>query len=240
MAGKAHLDRMRAPPSVDCKFMIVSFNDGFDAIAGKVWRRFTTIRNLTQQQPPPRIRVPRRNRGVLPYTLSPQGNKLCARFALRLMICRRLLKLLSAVAITGCAMQSAFGSEFGVVARSQGGSPCAVFSSSAMPGERVKILVLEDDRRIDARLGSKLDVQACGVGLEPGQAYQLELAQAQARLPVIAVAVRGSLASGTTFRQCAGTESVHVTAWRRGVRIWHGYYYLGYDVKPDCKPSDIE
>ena len=46
------------------------------------------------------------------------------------------------------------------------------------------------------------------------------------------------------FRTCASTEGVHATAWS-GVpltspRRWHQYYYLGYDVEPDCTPADYE
>jgi len=44
------------------------------------------------------------------------------------------------------------------------------------------------------------------------------------------------------FRTCASAEGIHATAWS-GVplsspRRWHAYYYLGYDVDPDCKPAD--
>ena len=46
------------------------------------------------------------------------------------------------------------------------------------------------------------------------------------------------------FRTCASTEGVHATAWA-GVplaspRRWHAYYYLGYDVEPDCTPADSD
>jgi hypothetical protein len=44
------------------------------------------------------------------------------------------------------------------------------------------------------------------------------------------------------FRTCASEEGIHTTAWS-GVplsspRRWHAYYYLGYDVEPDCTPAD--
>jgi hypothetical protein len=44
------------------------------------------------------------------------------------------------------------------------------------------------------------------------------------------------------FRTCASEEGIHATAWE-GVPItsprqWHAYYYLGYDVEPDCSPAD--
>lgn len=44
------------------------------------------------------------------------------------------------------------------------------------------------------------------------------------------------------FRTCASEEGIHATAWS-GVplsspRRWHTYYYLGYDVEPDCVPAE--
>jgi hypothetical protein len=44
------------------------------------------------------------------------------------------------------------------------------------------------------------------------------------------------------FRVCASTEGLHATAWA-GVplaskRRWHAYYYLGYDVDPNCSESE--
>jgi hypothetical protein len=45
------------------------------------------------------------------------------------------------------------------------------------------------------------------------------------------------------FRECASSEGLHVTAWRdeplRGQRIWHAYFYLGYDVEPDCEAAEV-
>ena len=44
------------------------------------------------------------------------------------------------------------------------------------------------------------------------------------------------------FRSCASMEGIHNTAWSgiplRAPRRWHAYYYLGYDVEPDCVPAD--
>jgi hypothetical protein len=45
------------------------------------------------------------------------------------------------------------------------------------------------------------------------------------------------------FRTCASTEGVHATAWSgvplASTRRWHAYYYLGYDVEPDCTDADF-
>ena len=46
------------------------------------------------------------------------------------------------------------------------------------------------------------------------------------------------------FRACTSSEGVHLTIWKskplEGRRKWHYYYYLGYDVTPDCTESDTK
>lgn len=51
---------------------------------------------------------------------------------------------------------------------------------------------------------------------------------------------------GTTefFRICTSNEGNHLTIWSglplQGKKRWHAYYYLGYDVEPNCKKKDYE
>jgi hypothetical protein len=44
------------------------------------------------------------------------------------------------------------------------------------------------------------------------------------------------------FRVCTSTEGVHLTVWSgdplQSRRLWHQYFYLGYDVEPSCKDGD--
>jgi hypothetical protein len=44
------------------------------------------------------------------------------------------------------------------------------------------------------------------------------------------------------FRFCASSDGLHLTVWSgkplRGQRRWHQYYYLGYDVEPNCTPAE--
>jgi hypothetical protein len=44
------------------------------------------------------------------------------------------------------------------------------------------------------------------------------------------------------FRQCTSSEGVHLTIWSgkplKGIRKWHRYFYLGYDVEPSCNEAD--
>jgi hypothetical protein len=41
-----------------------------------------------------------------------------------------------------------------------------------------------------------------------------------------------------SFRLCTSNEGLHLTVWigepLNGERLWHEYYYLGYDVEPTC------
>jgi hypothetical protein len=45
-------------------------------------------------------------------------------------------------------------------------------------------------------------------------------------------------------RSCASSEGLHLTVWSgtplRSTRLWHLYWYLGYDVASDCRPADYE
>jgi hypothetical protein len=45
--------------------------------------------------------------------------------------------------------------------------------------------------------------------------------------------------------ECLSSEGVHYTVWAgepfKSRRLWHDYYYLGYDVEPSCKQrSEVE
>ena len=44
------------------------------------------------------------------------------------------------------------------------------------------------------------------------------------------------------FRICASREGLHFSIWSgeplEGARRWRAYYYLGYDVEPDCTERD--
>jgi hypothetical protein len=47
-----------------------------------------------------------------------------------------------------------------------------------------------------------------------------------------------------SFRVCTSSEGLHFTLWQGkpllGTRVWHCYFYLGYDVEPSCKPLDTK
>jgi hypothetical protein len=42
-----------------------------------------------------------------------------------------------------------------------------------------------------------------------------------------------------TIRSCSSMEGLHFTGWTggalKGKKVWHRYFYLGYDVEPTCQ-----
>lgn len=46
------------------------------------------------------------------------------------------------------------------------------------------------------------------------------------------------------FRVCTSREGLHLTVWSgmplKGKRQWHRYFYLGYDVEPNCTEDDAK
>ena len=52
----------------------------------------------------------------------------------------------------------------------------------------------------------------------------------------------GNPAISVSVRSCASSEGLHLTLWAgtplKSPRLWHMYYYLGYDVEPTCKLAD--
>jgi hypothetical protein len=105
---------------------------------------------------------------------------------------------------------------------------------------------------IDSEIMAKHDV--------PGPYYAITAMPASSVLPSLAVAVIGRFeverrglavllrASKATnpirVRSCASSEGLHFTLWDgeplKSSRLWHMYYYLGYDVEPSCEPADYQ
>ncbi|MBE7940151.1 MULTISPECIES: hypothetical protein [Ramlibacter] len=115
--------------------------------------------------------------------------------------------------------------------------PCVTFHSSASSGERIKVVLLPSQKVVGARITER--IQECGSDQEKGFAYKLEIDEALDQERAL-IAVRGRVPPTMTFKECATSESLHLTAWVKGRRVWHGYYYLGYDVAPDCQPEEVK
>ncbi|MGL4620360.1 hypothetical protein [Chroococcidiopsis sp.] len=47
-----------------------------------------------------------------------------------------------------------------------------------------------------------------------------------------------------SFRSCATSEGIYLTVWSgqalTGIRKWHSYYYLGFDIEPTCTTIEVK
>jgi hypothetical protein len=92
----------------------------------------------------------------------------------------------------------------------------------------------------------------------PGPYYEISSVEAGRTLPQLAIAIVGDLSArrvGSTVslhldgaspdvraRSCTSIEGLHLTLWAgeplKAPRLWHLYYYVGYDLQPSCTPED--
>ena len=140
------------------------------------------------------------------------------------------------VPLAGCALLQPAQPRFGVVAITKSHELCVVLPVSAPAGERITIANLHPPQFVPARLGAP--VAECGVGLEPGHAYRLTVDGSEDQLSA-STAVIGDPPAELTFKDCATAESVQLTVWRGTQRIWHGYYYVDYDLEPTCAAEEL-
>jgi hypothetical protein len=75
------------------------------------------------------------------------------------------------------------------------------------------------------------------------QRYRLRLTAGTLAPSVPTIAIVGRPSSHDTYRSCSSSEGIHLTLWSgkplASERRWHQYYYVGYDLEPDCTPADI-
>lgn len=81
-------------------------------------------------------------------------------------------------------------------------------------------------------------IAECGLGLAPGHAYELAMPVGQINWWG-STAVVGDVPPDLTFKDCTGTESVQLSVWRGTRRIWHGYYYVEYEMEANCTGEEL-
>jgi hypothetical protein len=168
------------------------------------------------------------------------------------------------------AGQFSFGSRVGVVDTNSEGRLCLKISDPNLADGAEVSVVLPDDKPQRVARAAVEGKAAGDCSRNPGtdpeaNFYLLKLVGARQALdltqPMTAIAVVGPLkpvtvkrgtASGDLdgdgraefFRACSSSEGNHLTVWTGrplvGKRRWHSYYYLGFDVVPDCKKKDYQ
>lgn len=153
--------------------------------------------------------------------------------------------------------------QLGVAEVTNAGSGCLTIGNASLrEGEAIDLVSPQKPQTLTrARIEKKLS-QSCSRNADAPAGtsfYSFRVKQDDAKpgSPTIAIAgftggfevvggrVRADLNGDgrlASFRQCASAEGLHLTVWDgeslKGRRLWHGYYFLGYDVEPDCTRSD--
>jgi hypothetical protein len=140
---------------------------------------------------------------------------------------------------------------------------CLALPGAALDiGSPVTVVIVSQRQRLH-RLVTVRTITDCAAMTEqdtPGPYYQLASESGEELPTGLGVAVVGRPAARTVggevrvhlserihearVRRCTSTEGVHLTVWSgvplRSSRLWHAYWYLGYDVEPDCRPADYQ
>ena len=150
----------------------------------------------------------------------------------------------------------------GVMVSSAGCGVLAMDGPALDPGTKITLVTIDDPQKVsfavikDQITGS--EIMAKHIVQAPY--YEVTPSPASGVLPSLAIAIvdrleveqQGSIAilragknSDTIrVRSCASSEGLHFTLWAgeplKSTRLWHMYYYLGYDVEPDCQPADYQ
>ena len=134
-----------------------------------------------------------------------------------------------------------------------------ILNSTLRENQPLKLVILGKKQKvIEKKIGKKLKTTCSTTTETPPDAsfYAFPVGKEHFE-PAIAIVgfigdfkvVKGKLRAdlngdGTaeSFRSCTSTEGLHLTVWAgealKSKRLWHEYYYLGYDVVPSCNPAD--
>lgn len=157
-----------------------------------------------------------------------------------------------------------YKSDLGVAVEKAGHACLYIPDSSLSPGQRVQFITATTPQSAgEAEILIKAD-ETCkdSVQDQPGVIhYSLKTTQGALRraAPAFAIAnfsraltpTEGGMAADLdgdgkpeSFRACTSSEGVHLTVWKgkplEGLRKWHYYYYLGFDVTSDCAEADTK
>jgi hypothetical protein len=168
-----------------------------------------------------------------------------------------------AIAAISLVQATAANSELRIgVAAADARQHCLALGGAALEaGAPVTLITLSKPQRV-FRAAVVRQVTECSSLVHqnaPGPYYLLRADASQDLAPQLAIAVAGRPLARSVdgeiridlsnrirqarIRSCSSSEGLHLTVWSgvplRSTRLWHTYWYLGYDVEPDCRPADI-
>jgi hypothetical protein len=143
---------------------------------------------------------------------------------------------LSVALIAGCAAPPP-ALRFGVATQVADEVPCVNFAGPPLAdGTPITIEAFEPPQTIAARISARRG-RCAPDGDVPGTAYSVDIPRGIEDIGLAVATLDAPRGDELVFRSCSSNEGVHLTAWRRGARIWHQYFHLPYDIESTCTPE---
>ena len=143
---------------------------------------------------------------------------------------------------------------------------CLITSATSLNlGSQVNLVLLSVPQKVVSGTVVSVSDRQCSEISKPhnvsGKYYRLSLPNNRTQLSVPAIGVLTSSQQlrrvglkvvgdldgdgiEESFRSCASSEGLHLTVWSgqalTGIRKWHSYYYLGFDIEPTCTAIEIK
>ena len=164
------------------------------------------------------------------------------------------------------AQQIDFSLDIGLLAADRQGRFCLTIKNAALSrGQEMTLIWVSTEEvpsrpeirygKIDAKLAlpcdpanhadSETTYELAAGKLEIGRIY-FAIVGAHTDLQITQGRVTGRLGATQeiAFRSCASMEGLHFLVLAgsglKAKNVWHDYYYLGYDVEPNCKDTDLK
>jgi hypothetical protein len=168
---------------------------------------------------------------------------------------RKILTLAAIALLSGMAAPGHAAVRYGVVSSDTGSVACMTMAGPRL-AEGTPILVVFDNPQtvFEAVVGASMDSACAGGSLVVGTSYSINLGQSRDSFdlgiavltPKSKIVLEGhrvivetpGVRTSLSFATCASGEGIHLTAWRGPRRVWHQFYYLGYDLEPDCSETE--
>ena len=119
---------------------------------------------------------------------------------------------------------------------------CVALSGDALEDGAPVVVVSGDDRGRQGQVQRVLQsCEAFAAAGTPGPYYAIKFTS-PVQPGVMLVSTGKTPRNEVT--ECSSAEGVHYNVWsgeaRKSSRLWHGYWYAGYDLEPNCSDAEIE
>ena len=167
------------------------------------------------------------------------------------------LPLLALLALSGETVTT----RFGVAVDSHGEACVAIEGHELAEGTGLTVVDPQIPQKVfAARVKMRIpECEALAEADPPGTLYRVSWQEQRPQSPFLGIVVVGAPAvrndEGTVefelskqvrharVRSCTSQEGVHLSVWSgaplESTRLWHRYWYLGYEVEPSCEDADF-